>query len=286
MKTRAFLAALAISTAATAQQLNYQHGTLTDTYKLVMSKGKEVNIRKTASNSAPKLWHGCMDETDDCAFMWSNDMLEGYESEPFILFGDDCILTTGESGAFYKVQVGPAEDNVTGFIAKSAVKEFKAETITLDDVRADKENFTVIEDGPYQGLIIMHESDEAWGVANILLGTLEDDKMVFTHRTIGRFNQAFEDGTENFEYGEGDNFITFGKNYTKTIKNEDYEMNKFDISKLTQQELYTMLKKLGAEDKPNHLDVYVKQEDGFTRVLSKDVDAKTPLNIKSKKMGM
>ena len=175
-------------------------------------------------------------------------------------------------------------ESITGYVAKAAVKEVPTEDVQLSDLTPYGDRFIVIDHGPYKGLVICFESDEAWGIANLMLGSIEQGKLLFTHRVCGRFNFSYFDENIDFEYGEEENFLTFGKTYAKIFKSEYAEMYVFDVNKLDDEALCVLLKKLGAEENPDYLNVWVKKDGDIVNVCNAAIDTKTPVRYERRKL--
>lgn len=246
----------------------------------ITAKQGEAKIYKQPKLSSPTLYFGCLNETDDCCFMWSNKKLPDYESQPYTIVKDqDAMVSIEEKGAFYKVVAGSTDESIPGYVAKSATKLATVDPIRMDDIRKQYYEYLTIDDGPYAGLVIRTWSDEAWDEADLLVGHLSGSDIIFSHRIVGRLNydNTYKGLTVKNE-GEFTN-IEFGPELAKPYEDGFYQL---DLSKLTRAQLYSFLQTLKADQKPNHLEIVSKIDDDLRVVYSAPIAPSDPL-VYSKK---
>lgn len=258
MRTKLTLPALALSLSCSvmAQTLEFNHCSLKD-MKFVSASGSTVNIRKGPSTKAPKLYHGCLPESDDCCYMWSDKLDKDYDSSPCVLNSDDMKAVTGEENGFWKSTHGGSDYNFPVYVAKSVTKVVTPQPLT-DEVYKNSicmSRFT----GTLSGVVLTVDANEVEGWSNILTGMVEGNALVFSHSTAGRMEYDNQVDGVKFTSDSDGLVIKFGDKYKCTVSNAWAEYETLDLSKLTYAMQVQLLEKLGCKDKPNILSVYTIQ---------------------------
>lgn len=281
MRTKLFLAALALSASAMAQVIDYHYCEPKEANLITARKG-EAKIHREANKKSPVLWHGCVDETDDCAYMWSDNKLPDYEAQPYTIVHDtDVLLSIEGEGDFHKVSIGNANENLVGYMNRKEMEPAKVEEVTLDDLRARPSEFIVIEEGPCKGLVIRTWSDEVWGEADLMLGNLHNGMLVFSHHVFGQM--LYDSEQKRFEIGsEGDLMqVHFGPKQARDCGDGFYVL---DPQKITRTHLETFLILLNAQREPDYLEVMTKKNGELITTYSSPILDPTPLVYKNQKL--
>lgn len=288
MRMKVFLAAIALSMTAAAQEVNYRYCVPVNA-KLITSKSGGVYLRKSPSTKAPRLMHGCMPETDDCMFMWSNAREEGFDAEYVMLHQGEIMMSLSQNSEFYKVYAGTANYNLPAYVACSVTENVQTEPVTLTDVQKMPALFSVIDKGPFAGTVLSVAENEIEGWSYIMVGNIIDGKLIFSHSKAARtsYNSKvkaiqYEEDTDEEDMNEL--VISYGPSKVRSIIIDNMHKKALDVSKLTAYEQSTLLKKLDAEKKPNHMEAYVKRNGKLVPVYTADILPQDNLIFKSKFM--
>lgn len=259
MKTKLTLLSLALSLSCSciAQTLEFNHCTLKD-MKFVSASGSMVNIRKGPSTKAPKLYHGCLPESDDCCYMWSDKLDKDYDSSPSVLDADGMMAVIGEENGFWKTTKGESNYNFPVYVAKSVTKIVTPQPVT-DEVYKNSICMCHRFTGTLSGVVLTVDANEVEGWSNILIGMVEGNALVFSHSTAGRIEYDHQVNGVQFTSDSDGLVVKFGDKYKCTVSNAWSEYETLDLSKLTYAMQVQLLEKLGCKDKPNMLSVYTVQ---------------------------
>ena len=269
MKAKLFFLALCASLSAMAQQVvNFEYCKPKE-LKLIVAKSLGVNIRQAPSKTAPTLYFGCAPETDDCSYMWSNKLNRRYSPQKESLNNTVPTCVLGEEGEFYKIKYGNVFDQFDCYVAKSVTTPVEVSPVTMKDLRDYPYSYCAFEEGPYKGLVIGIFSDDLEGEDYLKLGVIENGAILYTRSVSARF--CFDETTRKFSITTGEDdklLINFGPSKSKA------DESWLDPAKLTVAEATEMLTKLGLQDKPNSLEILVKDADGMinTAFLGKPDD--------------
>lgn len=255
MRTLFLLALIAFSAVADAQNFKFYYSKLTQS-TLVTSKTNSSYIRKTPSAKAPYLMYGCRDETDDCTFMWSNKVDRMYNPEPYMVTSSTVALVVPDSKAkdFYRICVGTNSDNFfEAYLAKVATKPVNAMPITRKELRDEYFGYWIFPEGSgLQDVIVGLDSDELYGVSNLMLGTIQNGLLVFAHSIPGYF--LYDESVSKLTIKENANgnqtaFLYGPKQCRPLSETSNHQV--LDLGKLTTSEKKQLLLMLQAGMKPN-----------------------------------
>ncbi len=262
------VAGLAMSLAMNAQTLNFRYCS-PKAMEVITTSGEAVNYIKAPDTSAPTLYFGCEPETDNCGYMWSDDLDEELDSYPYCLVQHEVIGSVKSTADFWEVSIGNTDDNFPAYIAKKATIAADIAPVTISDINESYE-FYPITKGKYAGLVIGIDKDEFEGWSYIMVGMIMDGKLVFSHRKEAYFGYNFDEGTSGMKYDTEDDVlhIKYGDDLIKHVLKDNYDCEFFDIDKLTDAQKQLMLSKLNADGEPNTSKVYVKFEDNIISVLN------------------
>ncbi len=246
--------ALSVSSACIAQTLEFNHCTLRD-MKFVTSSGSLVNIRKGPSTESPKLYHGCLPESDDCAYMWSDNLDNDYELSPCVLSSDDVMVVMGEDKGFWKSTHGNTDDHFPVYVAKSVTKTVMPNALTNDIF---DNSITVCHrfSGVLKDIVLTVDANEVDGWSNILVGMIEGNALVFSHSTPGRLEYDSNVDGIRFDSDSEGMVIRFGDKYKGKVSNAWAEYETLDLGKLIYPMQVQLLEKLGCKNTPNIVAIY------------------------------
>lgn len=221
---------------------------------LVTCKTNSSNIRKTPSVKAPYLMWGCHDETDDCSFMWSNKADRFYSPRPYQITEGQVVLAANDvkTADFYRICVGSNSDyHFEAYLAKRATKPINAIPITRQELRQEYFGYWIFpESSPLKDVIVALDSDELYGVSNLMLGTIQNGLLIFAHSVPGYF--LYDESADGLTCNKDNDILvfTFGPKQCRSLS-ETSNFHVLDLGKLTQNETEELLLKLEANQMPN-----------------------------------
>jgi len=258
--------ALAVCSCGMAQTLEFKHCNLKN-MKFVTASNSAVNIRKSPNKNAPKLYSGCIPETDDCGYMWSDALDKSYDSSPYMLTNVDYMATTGVNSGFWKIQVGTTNYNFPAYVAQSVTKVVSPEPVTAADIENQSSVYYLFS-GTLNNVVMMVNCNEVEGWSNILVGILENGVITFSHSTEGSIQ--YDSGVKGIEFGSNSDglLVKFGDKFKKHISNEWNDIDILDVNKMLYSHQVQLLEKLGCNKTPNMLAVFAKSDQNIVSTLS------------------
>jgi len=256
IKKYLFACLLTVSGWANAQDISFVYGQLNHA-EAITPKGSSCNIRKAPNLKSPTLMTGCMDETDDCIYAWSNEKakMHGYDMGPWQLHSGEVVLATSQSDDFYRISLTHETSHFSAYVSKSVTRQ--ADNL-LPITRAELEDnyfgYWLFPEGPLHDVIIAYEGDELYGISNMMLGTLQDKFLVFTHSVPAAF--TFNEQATSLTFDQQDEMlnIEFGPKQCRE-KSEVSDYDVLDLAKLTPAETLQLLTALQADKQPNLITV-------------------------------
>lgn len=268
MKRLSLIVALAISSAVSfAQQSITQF--VPSQLHFITPRGASINILKSPNMSSPVLHYGCIDETDDCGYMWSNAIKKGIVSEPYMFSSGDIYLTAGEQGNFYKIYAGNVNENVLAYVSKGSTK-----SCTLADINTDMldRRFIYVKSGKYAGAIVNVVADYPNGWSFIESGAIVDNMIVFNHIMSGYI--VHDESMDGIDYKvlDKDLNVVFGNKYQRNNPDSNDEFDQLDISKLSEEQIESFLTNIGFFDDPNICHIYAQGQEEFMSVYLNKIE--------------
>lgn len=278
---KVIVAGLALCMTAAAQEVNYRYCVPVNA-KVITSKSGGVYLRKSPSTKAARLMYGCIPETDDCTYMWSNERDEEYDAQYTMLYKGDMMMSLAQSGAFHRVYAGNTNYSVPAYVAASVTETVMTDNLTLQDLKGKAGVFGIIEKGPFMGTVLAYEEDELEGWSYILTGSIVDGKLILSHCKEARVRYNTEVKTIQYESDTDELVISFGPNKARQVTRDNVVTEMPDLNRMTNHEQCELLKKLDIEKKPNHLEIYVKAKDRVLPVYAADIAPQDRVTYKSK----
>lgn len=260
MKSLLLFAMLTLTSITNAKKLEFFYSKL-NLSTLVTSKTDWSYLRQSPSTQSPYLMYGCRDETCDCRFMWSNRKDRIYNPSTYPLSNDKMLLaaTDRKHPDFYRVVVATNSDNTVGaYVAKRATKPAQSLPITRQELRDNYFGYWLFPDNSgLRDVIIGLDSDELYGVSNIMLGTIQGNLLIFAHSVPGSF--VYDDHATGLTIeGDANNIIVkYGPKQCRPLS-ETSNYNILDLGKLTADETEQLLLRLQANQMPNSTIVRAK----------------------------
>ncbi|MDD7097696.1 MAG: hypothetical protein SPH23_06500 [Prevotella sp.] len=276
------LAMLTLMPAVSSAQTQTVKGPSLDIKKPVIGRmckvtGNEVNIRKSASATAPKLMMTCYPETDECTVIWSNQKGWGSNS-PLTAYQDQVFIILDETPEWYKVMAGNDYYKVPGYITKKFCQEIELSPVTPEMLnKYDSYGFDVSQkpgvlSGKYKGYAVINSA--GFEREGFVVGRIVDGYFIAV--------PAPTDKLVTFEYTEKYQRLRIGKDansikfyYGKELAYcEDEYSQCLDFSKLTDIEMANILIYLGVKsgDTSNTGYIYANVNGELKLISSYDFD--------------
>ncbi len=217
--------------------------------KIFTPKGEKASHYKKPSTKSPVLHYGSV-ECEVWEFRWSNK-LKDVDLPEYILETNEPVLAIDYNNQFYKVIAGNEDCSTVAYIAKDEVKETVYDHITMEDVKEDFYTYNTFSDKGFERFIIGYNENEPEERYEILLGTIHDGLIVFSHATTATFRYDKNATSIRYEYDtdtEGLLKIYFG---TDLIKTDIKTLDVLNLDKLTREQKMELLNTLGVNKEPN-----------------------------------
>ena len=229
--------------------------------KTIEVTGDNVNLRKSPSTNAPKLYRWCEPETDCCGYEWGMPKREVYVETATVSKGE-IFAVLSETPEWYEVITHYY--GIVAYISKqfTQVKELEEifpETLSKPDYyESEYPQIPGVQKGEYRGyaLIQMYNFEDNYSIfGRIVDGMLVCnwilDGQVSTSEEPGRFefNQKFNNSSQRKElviYGCRDVCRYYKRPEEENIP--DYPgLQIIDMTKVTSSEFATIMKKAGVK---------------------------------------